>query len=242
MLRDKHTRKVYRCGRRIGKCLPGHTRIYDPRTGDRVPVEELYKRGKAHIVTMTEDYKLSPHFTNEILDNGIKEVFRVTTKTGRHIDATGNHPFFTAKGWVAIDNLKPGDKIALAGNLGYFGHHEMNENEIKLLAYMIGDGNCTTKSIRFCTASNSIKQEIERAVNYFDCDLIQYKSNRDIDYNIIKRYNKNNRMFENPIKKVLEKHGLFGKGAHDKRVPEAIFKLSKNDTATFLSRLYATDG
>lgn len=242
MLRDKHTRKVYRCGRRIGKCLPGHVRIYDPNTGERVPVEELYKKGKAHIVTMTEDYKLSPHFTNEILDNGIKEVFRVTTKTGRHIDATGNHPFFTAKGWVAIDNLKPGDKIALAGNLGYFGHHEMNENEIKLLAYMIGDGNCTRNTIRFCTASNSIKQEIERAVNYFDCDLIQYKSNRDIDYNIVKRYNKNNRMYENPVKKVLEKHNLFGKGAHDKRVPEAIFKLSKNDTATFLSRLYATDG
>ena len=242
MLRDKHTRKVYRCGRRIGKCLPGHVRIYDPNTGERVRVDELYKRGKAHIVTMTEDYKLSPHFTNEILDNGIKEVFRVTTKTGRHMDATGNHPLFTAKGWVAIDNLKPGDRVALAGNLGYFGHHEMNENEIKLLAYMIGDGNCTTKSIRFCTASDAIKKEMERAVNYFDCDLIQYKSNRDIDYNIIKRYNKNNRMFENPIKKVLEKHGLFGKGAHDKRVPEAIFKLSKNDTATFLSRLYATDG
>lgn len=242
MLRDKHTRKVYRCGRRIGKCLPGHVRIYDPNTGERVRVDELYKRGKAHIVTMTEDYKLSPHFTNEILDNGIKEVFRITTKTGRHIDATGNHPFFTAKGWVAIDNLKPGDRVALAGNLGYFGHHEMNENEIKLLAYMIGDGNCTTKSIRFCTASDAIKKEIERAVNYFDCDLIQYKSNRDIDYNIVKRYNKNNRMFENPIKKVLEEHGLFGKGAHDKRVPEAIFKLSKNDTATFLSRLYATDG
>lgn len=242
MLRDKHTRKVYRCGRRIGKCLPGHVRIYDPNTGERVRVDELYKRGKAHIVTMTEDYKLSPHFTNEILDNGIKEVFRITTKTGRHIDATGNHPFFTAKGWVAIDNLKPGDRVALAGNLGYFGHHEMNENEIKLLAYMIGDGNCTTKSIRFCTASDAIKKEIERAVNYFDCELIQYKSNRDIDYNIVKRYNKNNRMFENPIKKVLEEHGLFGKGAHDKRVPEAIFKLSKNDTATFLSRLYATDG
>ena len=242
MLRDKHTRKVYRCGRRIGKCLPGHVRIYDPNTGERVRVDELYKRGKAHIVTMTEDYKLSPHFTNEILDNGIKEVFRVTTKTGRHMDATGNHPLFTAKGWVAIDNLKPGDRVALAGNLGYFGHHEMNENEIKLLAYMIGDGNCTTKSIRFCTASDAIKKEMERAVNYFDCDLIQYKSNRDIDYNIIKRYNKNNRMFENPIKKVLEKHGLFGKGAHDKRIPEAIFKLSKNDTATFLSRLYATDG
>ena len=98
------------------------------------------------------------------------------------MDATGNHPLFTAKGWVAIDNLKPGDRVALAGNLGYFGHHEMNENEIKLLAYMIGDGNCTTKSIRFCTASDAIKKEMERAVNYFDCDCKIYISKFTLAY------------------------------------------------------------
>ena len=242
MLRDTHTRKVYRCGRRIGKCLPGDTKILDPNTGERIPVEVLYNRGKAHLVTMKEDYKLSPHFTNEILDNGIKEVFRVTTKTGRHIDATGNHPLFTAKGWQAIDFLKPGDKVALAGNMGYFGNHQMNENEIKLLAYMIGDGNCSSKTIRFCTASDAIRKEMERAVNYFDCELVQYKSNRDIDYNIVKKHNRNNRMYPNTIREVLEKHEVYGKTAHYKVVPKDIFKLSKNDTALFLSRLYATDG
>lgn len=242
MMRDRSTKKVYRCGRRIGKCLPGDTKILDPNTGERVPVEVLYNRGKAHLVTMKDDYKLSPHFTNEILDNGIKEVFRVTTKTGRHIDATGNHPLFTAKGWQAIDFLKPGDKVALAGNMGYFGNHQMNGNEIKLLAYMIGDGNCSSKAIRFCTVSEAIRKEMERAVNYFDCELVQYKSNRDIDYNIVKKHNRNNRTYPNPIREVLEKHDVYGKTAHYKVVPKDIFKLSKNDTALFLSRLYATDG
>lgn len=242
MMRDQHTRKVYRCGRRIGKCLPGHTRIYNPKTGERIKVEELYKQGKAHLLTMTEDYKLTPHFTNEILDNGIKEVFRVTTKTGRHIDATGNHPFFTAKGWVAIDSLKPGDKIALAGNMGFFGNHNMNENEIKLLAYMIGDGNCSRNTIRYCTSSESIRKEMERAVNYFDCEMVQYSSNRSIDYNIVKKFNRNNKTYPNKIKELLDEHGLYGKTAHTKIIPKKIFNLSKNDTALFLSRLFATDG
>ena len=242
MMQDKSYKKVYRCGRRIGKCLPGHVRIYDPKTGDRVKVEDLYKKGKAHIVTMTEDYKLTQHFTNEILDNGIKEVFRVTTKTGRHIDATGNHPMFTAKGWVAIDDLEVGNKIALAGNLNFFGNHYMNENEIKLLAYMIGDGNCSSKTIRFCTASETIKKEMERAVNYFDCEMVQYPSNRDIDFNIVKKQNRNNKNYPNKIKQILEHHGVYKKTAHTKVVPKEIFNLSKNDTATFLSRLYSTDG
>ena len=242
MLRDKSTRKVYRCGRRIGKCLPGYARIYDPQTGERVTVEELYKRGKAHLLTMTDDYKIKPHFTNQILDNGIQKVFKVTTKTGRTIDATGNHPLFTAKGWVPIDDLKIGDKVALAGNMGFFGNKEMNTNEIKLLAYMIGDGNYTTKAIRFCNSSKAIIDELERAVNYFDCDLVQYKSGRDIDYNIVKKFNRNNNNYPNPVKELLEKHDMFGKRANEKVIPKAIFQLSKNDTATFLSRLYATDG
>ncbi len=191
---------------------------------------------------MTNDYKLSEHFTNEILDNGIKEVFRVTTKTGRHIDATANHPLFTAKGWVAIEYLKPKDKIALAGNMGFFGNHEMNMNEIKLLAYMIGDGNYTSKAIRFCNSSKSIINELERAVNYFDCDLVQYSSGRDIDYNIVKKFNRNNNNYANPVKELLEKHNMFGDKAHSKKIPKEIFNLSKNDTAVFLSRLYATDG
>lgn len=126
--------------------------------------------------------------------------------------------------------------------MGYFGNHQMNENEIKLLAYMIGDGNCSSKTIRFCTASDAIRKEMERAVNYFDCELVQYKSNRDIDYNIVKKHNRNNRMYPNTIREVLEKHEVYGKTAHYKVVPKDIFKLSKNDTALFLSRLYATDG
>lgn len=242
MLRDGSIKKVYRCGRRIGKCLPGHTRVYDPTTGERVPVKELYERGRAHLLTMDDNYKIQHHFTNEILDNGIKEVFKVTTKTGRSIDATANHPLFTALGWQAIEYLKPGDKVAIAGNMGFFGKHEMSENEIKLLAYMIGDGNYTTKAIRFCNPNKEIINELERAVNYFDCDLVQYNSGRDIDYNIVKKFNKSNNNYANPVKELLEKHDMFGQNAYQKKIPSDIFKLRKNDTALFLSRLYATDG
>lgn len=118
----------------------------------------------------------------------------------------------------------------------------MNMNEIKLLAYMIGDGNYTTKAIRFCNSSKMIIDELERAVNYFDCELVQYNSGRDIDYNIVKKFNRSNNNYPNPVKLLLEKHNMFGNNSYEKRVPDEIFKLSKNDTALFLSRIYATDG
>ena len=143
---------------------------------------------------------------------------------------------------MPIDDLKIGDKVALAGNMSFFGSKVMNTNEIKLIAYMIGDGNYTTKAIRFCNSSKAIIDELERAVNYFDCDLVQYKSGRDIDYNIVKKFNRNNNNYPNPVKELLEQHEMFGKNAHEKVIPKAIFQLPKNDTAIFLSRLYATDG
>lgn len=107
---------------------------------------------------------------------------------------------------------------------------------------MIGDGNCSSKTIRFCTASEAIRKEMERAVNYFDCEMVQYASNRDIDFNIVKKQNRNNRTYPNKIKEILEHHGVYGKTAHTKTIPSEIFNLDRNDTALFLSRLYATDG
>lgn len=98
MLRDQSKKKVYRCGRRTGKCISEDSLILDYKTGEQITAKELYERQKANLVTLTEDYKLTGNFTNCIFDNGIKDVYRVTTSSGRYIDATGNHPLFTGKG------------------------------------------------------------------------------------------------------------------------------------------------
>jgi hypothetical protein len=95
MLRDKSRKKVYRCGRRTGKCLPGDVLIFDPTTGENIPIEELYKRQQANVLAMNESsFKLTSTETTIVLDNGIKDVYRVTLKTGKQIEATGNHPFY----------------------------------------------------------------------------------------------------------------------------------------------------
>ena len=64
MLRDDSLKKVYRCGRRTGKCLPGWDLIDDPITGERVTVQELYEKQYANLLTMNEQYKLIPYNTN----------------------------------------------------------------------------------------------------------------------------------------------------------------------------------
>ena len=115
----KHSKQlVLRLGRRLGKCLPGDVEIPDSVTGEYITVEELFKRQNANIFSLDEDeLKINRHTTNIIFENGIKPVYKLTTKSGREIKATGNHPFYTIKGFKELDDLNVGDHVAIAKNM-----------------------------------------------------------------------------------------------------------------------------
>lgn len=243
MLKDESLKKVARCGRRTGKCLPEWVKILDPSTGDRVPIGELYRRGKAQVATMTEDHKIEATSTNIVMDNGIKEVFKVRLQSGKEIDATGNHPLYTVNGWKDIDELSIGDFVATPRSLEYFGNETISDDKVKFTAYMLGDGNCTTNTMRFSNQNERVIKEITEAVEAaFGSTLIQYKYNATNDYNIVKINNRNQRNYPNKAIDFLREIGMFGKGALEKEIPEFIFRLNKKQTALFLSRLFATDG
>lgn len=131
MLRDRSTNKVYRCGRRIGKCLPGWVEVLDPFSGQLYTVEELYKRGAATVVTMNGDYNLVPRSECPVVSNGVKPVYRVTLEDGNFIDATENHPLLTIGGrWKNISDLSEGNLIAVPRELNFFGNKTLTTQEL----------------------------------------------------------------------------------------------------------------
>ena len=77
-----------------------------------------------------------------VFPSGAKEVFRLTLASGRTVTASGNHPFLTFDGWVALEDLGPGTRLAvprripapLAAGLGW------GEHRLGLLAHLLGDG------------------------------------------------------------------------------------------------------
>lgn len=235
---------VLRLGRRLGKCLPGNMLIPDSSTGEYITVEELYKKQKANIFSLNEENNnIVPHSTNIIFENGVKPVYRITTRNGREIEATGNHPFYTINGFVDADNLKVGDYIAIASNMKHSNPISMDENKIKYLAYMIADGNYKGGNLRFSCAKNNIKvlTEMDRVVKSFDCNLVQYESNKSCDYHIVSNI-KNGQGYVNNANRFLKEVGIYNQGSHDKVIPNEIFKLNNNDLKIFISRLYSADG
>ena len=232
-----------RMGRRVGKCLPGWTKIFDPASGSQITIKELYENQKASVATMTHDYKIKHTVTDQVWDNGVKEVFKVTLKSGRIIEATGNHPLYRIDGWVDIDDLQVGDKVATPRILDFFGNYKMPDEEVKFLAYMLGDGNTTSANLRFSTADSQILEDFIYAVESFgDAKVKQYTYSSSCDYHIHNADHKPKTKYKNKARLSIEDNEMFGKSALEKQIPKAIFQLPKHQIALFLSRLYATDG
>ena len=82
----------------------------------------------------------------EIYPNGIQDVWEITTKTNRKIKATKEHLFYTLLGWKPLKNFRLGDRIGLAKNLPITNNSNISNAQIKLVAYLIGDGHLSTKS------------------------------------------------------------------------------------------------
>jgi replicative DNA helicase len=101
----------------VGKCLTGDTAITDPRTGRTYRLDEFVARGKAGerlaVTTLTDEFRLVTAEPSDFIDNGVRPVFRLTTRSGRRIRATDNHPFLTTSGWTPLGDLTPGVAVAV---------------------------------------------------------------------------------------------------------------------------------
>ena len=169
MLRDFSLRKVYRLGRR---CVPGWAVIFDPTTGELITAEELFERKKSfNVVSLNSEYRATAKQNSVINESGEREVLRVTLESGKVIDATADHPLLTAFGWRNIEELNVGDSIGTPLALNFFGNQEIDDNDAKFLAYMIGNGNCTRKTIRFTQAPGKQLEEMKQIVSQYGCEL-----------------------------------------------------------------------
>jgi replicative DNA helicase len=225
----------------MGKCLTADSEIVEA-NGKISTIKKIFKRKNAKLLTLKENFKFELTGVSDFIDDGIKPVFRVETRLGRQIETTITHPFLTVNGWQRLEKLKVGDKIAVPRILNVFGSDEWRECEVKILAYLLGDG-CLTKTCPEFTADNEkIREDFQLSVAEFgETEAVQSNTkNRTFSFRVPK--SKNAKGNKNKLRIWLEKLEVYGCNSHRKFIPKEIFTLKKDLITLFINRLFSTDG
>lgn len=227
----------------MGKCQRGSTLVYDPYTGARrrldAVVRDVEGGEEAFVASLGPDFRLRASRVSRAFRNGVRPLFRLTTKLGRNVEATANHPLLTIRGWRQLDELAPGDRIAVPRRLPRSGPTQtMLDHEIVMLAALIADGCIISGTPGFSFGQDSpIVDEVHAAAEGFGARLHIPEKGWGGGYISAGRGRA-----PNPVTDFLCRHRLWGKRSAEKFVPDLVFGLSDDKIARFLAVLYSCDG
>lgn len=128
------------------ECLSGDTEVrsFQPKTGypsKRWTIKQLYdwqsspvracKIKQIRLRSVDSNGRIVPNKIKSVLQNGEKDVYKVTTKTGRSIKSTMNHLYYTPDGYKPLSDLKVGSRV-YANGLSCLDNEEfLRENYLK---------------------------------------------------------------------------------------------------------------
>jgi replicative DNA helicase len=227
-------------------CLAGDTPVYLPESGSYVQIKDLVGKAGFRVLALDRGWwRMDSKRVTNVFGTGSKPVFRLTTRLGRSVRATANHKFLTMQGWRRLDELKPGDHIALPRVLQGPGTDTMTRAELGLLGHLIGDG-CTlpTHAIQYTTNDPTLAEEVVSLAKEVFGDSVRPRINHERTW--IQVYLPPTAHLthgvRNPVRVWLEELGAFGFRSYEKRVPKKVFEQSAYGVACFLRHIWATDG
>ncbi|HJQ43307.1 MAG TPA: replicative DNA helicase, partial [Jatrophihabitantaceae bacterium] len=228
-------------------CLPASTRIWRADTGAEVTLGELYDSGERQIPVWAFDRRLRivARPMTHVFTTGTKPVFRLRLASGRTIDATANHKFYTYDGWAQLGDLSPGARLAIARNVpGPRLPVAWDEHRVVLLAHLLGDGSFVrNQPLRYASVDEANLQAVTDAARGFGITAKRddYPAARVTTLRLPAPF-RLARGRRNPIVAWLDELGLYGLRSHEKFVPTGVFALRDDQLALFLRHLWATDG
>src|ERR671928_344926 len=228
-------------------CLTADTRVLRADTGAETTMGELFDGGERDVPVWSLDDNLRyvrRHLTH-VFSTGRKQVFQLTTASGKTVRATANHPFLTYDGFRPLGELAPGDRIAVPRHVPAPDRMTVWEDEkVVLLAHLIGDGSFVERQpLRYASVDEENLRAVTSAALHFGVVAVRddYEAARCTTLRLRAPFPLT-RGKRNPIAAWLDELGLFGLRSHEKFVPAPVFSLPKKQISLFLRHLWATDG
>ena len=146
----------------IPGCLDGDTLVLMA-DGTRKPIREV-EIGE-RVATMDIDHQMTTADITYKWDSGVKECHEMTLTNGTSIVATKDHKFYTFNGWKPLGAITENDWVLVPENIEQNEYEEITDDQIKLLAYWIANGNKHTSAYVVTTYSEAIVNELKTICN-----------------------------------------------------------------------------
>ena len=247
------------CGKRGGgKCLHEDTLI-NLSDGRVIPIKDLEKES-SQIMGLDNDLKIKGLQKEEFFKRKAKDLVILKLKSGKELKLTKEHPLLTISGWIPVNELRKGSRIATPRIIPSFGTCELRECEVKILAYLISEGHLSNGFVLFSNLDTNLVEDFKKSIKEFDSSL-KIENHGKGSYrvsSIKKKYifneanasrDSNGTFIDSQIKpqkssltKWLITQGIYDQLSLDKIIPECVFKAPKRQIALFLNRLFSGDG
>ena len=217
-----------------GKCLCKGSKVWTKR--GYINIEDVVLGDVVQSID-ENNYKFSWCKVIDVIDNGKKEIYEVSFDSGLSIKLTKNHPVFTLRGWIKVEDLEEGESIIrpsclLESETSCF----LSNEELEILGYMISDGCCLLPS--FTAYDLEINRRFRSLINFLYPKAW---------FSSIKQ---EGRSFEirgggerhNGLRELLEKVGLWGHKSIDKTLENFVYELDTNQIAILLGAMWCGDG
>lgn len=226
--------KVYRMGRRLGKCLHGDTLIL-MKDGSYKKIKDIqindevvsYNKGKLDIRKVV----------NVIHNTDKRQLYRITFKNDQTILCTDNHDFLnTDFKWKSIDKkLSKKDTVIALDKYEYFGN--INDiHEAELLPYLLCYDSLIYENVIKLLHFSHVSQVIESCDQKFNYASIVSKTSNSYYYTLTLR-NKSNKLLS-----FAKKYNIISKRNQYKKLFERINNYDKQSIQVFLNTFYSIKG
>ncbi|MBX9631024.1 MAG: replicative DNA helicase [Burkholderiales bacterium] len=224
----------------LRECVVGDTLVVCT-DGRRVPIRDLV--GQTPEVWAVDDAgKVTAAKSDAVWRVGSKSVVDVHLASGRTLRATGKHRVLGGAGWLTVDELKVGDRMALARAIPEASSVEVwPDHHLVLLGHLVGDGSYLVhQPMRYTTASEDNSSAVSESAAAFGARVSRH-AGRGAWHQLVIAGN-GNRWHPEGVGKWLRELGIFGQRSHDKHLPDRVFRLANEQIGLLLRHLWATDG
>ncbi|NEO51629.1 MAG: hypothetical protein F6K54_00055 [Okeania sp. SIO3B5] len=233
----------------LRRCLSGSTKVIDAATGNLISLKEIaakpeYWLSRKVFSLDIKSQQIVQKPITEIHANGVRDVWEITTRTNRKIRATNNHLFYTVLGWKPLEDFDLGDRLGLPKKIPINHSSQISDAQIKLTAYLIGDGHLEVRSQKsevrsyFCNSDPELIADFNRCAEELfgssaPVDKQLHPGKKSVIYVRIGFLSAFNNWVDNHLKRA---------NSRDKEIPNWVFSLSKSQLQIFLGILWSTDG